>query len=84
MVESALAQIPWGFAKALFVCAGEGGIVLKSTFITDIRDRIPGTDEMMFLRITVAQTISFLIVLFIFLERKNHGKKGIINKTISE
>lgn len=23
-------------------------------------------------------------VLFIFLERKNHGKKGIINKTISE
>ena len=43
-----------------------------------------GTDEMMFLRITVAQTISFLIVLFIFLERKNHGKKGIINKTISE
>lgn len=43
-----------------------------------------GTDEMMFLRITVAQTISFFIVLFIFLERKNHGKKGIINKTISE
>ena len=43
-----------------------------------------GADEMMFLRITVAQTISFLIVLFIFLERKNHGKKGIINKTISE
>lgn len=43
-----------------------------------------GTDEMMFLRITVAQTISFLIVLFIFWERKNHGKKGIINKTISE
>ena len=43
-----------------------------------------GTDEMMFLRITVAQTISFLIVLFIFLERKNHGKKEIINKTISE
>ena len=43
-----------------------------------------GADEMMFLRITVAQTISFLIVLFIFLGRKNHGKKGIINKTISE
>ena len=43
-----------------------------------------GTDEMMFLRITVAQTISFLIVLFIFLERKNHGKKEIINKAISE
>ena len=43
-----------------------------------------GADEMMFLRITVAQTISFFIVLFIFLERKNHGKKGIINKTISE
>lgn len=43
-----------------------------------------GADEMMFLRITVAQTISFLIVLFIFWERKNHGKKGIINKTISE
>ena len=43
-----------------------------------------GADEMMFLRITVAQTISFLIVLFIFLERKNYGKKGIINKTISE
>ena len=43
-----------------------------------------GKDEMMFLRITVAQTISFLIVLFIFLERKNHGKKEIINKAISE
>lgn len=43
-----------------------------------------GADEMMFLRITVAQTISFLIVLFIFWERKNSGKKGIINKTISE
>ena len=43
-----------------------------------------GADEMMFLRITVAQTISFLIVLFIFWGRKNHGKKGIINKTISE
>jgi len=43
-----------------------------------------GTDEMMFLRIIVAQTISFLIVLFIFLERKNDGKKEIINKTISE
>ena len=42
-----------------------------------------GADEMMFLRITVAQTISFFIVLFIFLERKNHGKKGIINKTES-
>ena len=27
-----------------------------------------GADEMMFLRITVAQTISFLIILFIFLE----------------
>jgi len=80
VVESALAQIPWGFtesisiddlssrfylsryylmhtfkeqtgysigryygfAKALFVCAGKSGIILKSTFITDIRDRFPG------------------------------------------
>ena len=31
-----------GFAKALFVCAGKSGIILKSTFITDICDRFPG------------------------------------------
>lgn len=30
-----------------------------------------GADEMMFLRITVAQTISFLIVLFIFGKEKS-------------
>ena len=35
---------------------------------------------MMFLRITVAQTISFLIVLFIFWKGKIMGRKGLLIK----
>lgn len=43
-----------------------------------------GTDEMMFLRITVAPTISFLIILFIFWKGKIMGRKGLLIKIISE
>lgn len=39
-----------------------------------------GTDEMMFLRITVAPTISFLIILFIFWKGKIMGRKGLLIK----
>ena len=39
-----------------------------------------GTDEMMFLRITVAQTISFLIVLLFFWKGKIMGRKRLLIK----
>ena len=31
-----------------------------------------GTDELMFMRITVAQTVSFIVVLIVFLKRIKH------------
>ena len=34
-----------------------------------------GTDELMFMRITVAQTISFIIVLFIFIKKSKEEKE---------
>lgn len=36
-----------------------------------------GTDELMFLRITVAQTLSFIVVLVIFLKRKTKRKRKV-------
>ena len=40
-----MTKLPWGFAKAFFIGAGEGRVVFKSTFIADICDRSAGKDH---------------------------------------